>query len=518
MSWFQDLKQTYFANPTAARDYRVQLRGNRSVMLFGMYLFVLIGVAFAMYTMQVSPHAMSVVSAQQQLHGFYQTVMFLLAGMIVLITPALTATTVITERQRHSFDLIFSAPVTPKQYLVGKMISSYRYTWMLLILSLPITASAVVLGGAAWSDVLAAYALLSLHALVFTAIALLMSTVAPRPVSAVMWAYAVVAIYLGVTGTAAAISVSSRMTGTEAFFMVAMNPFSVVQAADTYTTILNYEVPNWALALVCTLLVTRIVLLAAGSILSPYGGKESRGLRISGLAYAAAIAGIFGHMAGGAMGSGGSAHMPTMGFGIFLVWFLVPIVFVMPFSVCFGYEGERRHWPNGLFSPRHWLDGTPSGALPYLFALVATCATAVTLGVLIKTNSWIGNGFLAYVAYACGYLTLFWGVGRMASVTSGGLRQARTVLFAIFMVLFVVPVPFLSAIGSNLFSEGFGSVWNLWPFYPLTQDEPERILQVLGYGIAMVVGGAVLAGMAEARLAPKLRRDLIEDENQYARA
>src|ERR1044072_9677517 len=113
---------------------------------------------------------MSMTDAQHPLKGFYNKIIYLLSTVMWLVAPALTATAIVSERQRKSLDLVFSAPVSPKYYLVGKMLSSYRYVWMLLVLSLPVTAACVVLGGAVWSEGLAAYGLLSLPGVIYTAI------------------------------------------------------------------------------------------------------------------------------------------------------------------------------------------------------------------------------------------------------------------------------------------------------------------------------------------------------------
>jgi hypothetical protein len=149
-------------NASSMRDFRVQLRGSRSVLLFGAYLLSLITIALLVYSSAIrNGTSVSIVEAQSSLQSFYATVIGLLGGMICLVTPALCATSILTERQRKSLDLVFSAPVSPKYYLVGKMLSSYRYIWMLLVLSLPVTAACVVLGGATWRDVLLGY----LHAM-----------------------------------------------------------------------------------------------------------------------------------------------------------------------------------------------------------------------------------------------------------------------------------------------------------------------------------------------------------------
>ncbi|HEY0866770.1 MAG TPA: hypothetical protein VGE01_05310 [Fimbriimonas sp.] len=520
-----NLRSTYFGNATAARDYRVQLRGSRSVWLFSLYLFILIGFAYTVYTSLASPSVFSVVRAQSMLESFYITVMALLGGMVSLIAPALTATTIAQERQRQSFELLFSAPVTPKYYLVGKIISSYRYVWMLLALSLPVTAAAVLLGGAAWSDVLIAYLLLSLQALIFTSIALLMSTLAPKPVSAVIWTYAVLLAYLSALGsTSGAALFSTGTRSAEQFFVFAMNPFTVTVAAASYTTLLGVQVPNWILATLATLAIVRLVLLSAGTLLSFYGGKEGRALRLNGLAYVFAL-GLLGGMVG--PGSGTSSFELGTAYGMALNWALVPLVAILPFMVCYGYDGERVHRPNGLFQPGRMLDGTPAGALPFLWATVLAGTLGLTLGFVLwfqfapyypsssaYTNASLSqmvSGLAPYAVFAFGFWALMWGFGRAASL-SDNLRSARTLQFALFLSFFLLPLPFLSAFGWQQFSQKGFTVWDLWLLRPLTQDLGHSWTQAMGYGALMLIAGWSLAVWSERRFARRIRQDLVEDE------
>src|SRR5436853_6142561 len=104
----------YLDNPTARRDYRAQLRGNRAIILWTIYLFLLIGIGMLNYLDSAGGQTMSVVEAQSRLQQFYQIVMAILGAMVAVVAPALAATTIVVERERHSLDLILSAPVRPK--------------------------------------------------------------------------------------------------------------------------------------------------------------------------------------------------------------------------------------------------------------------------------------------------------------------------------------------------------------------------------------------------------------------
>lgn len=511
MNWLRQTRRTYFGNAAAQRDYRVQLRGNRSMLLFGLYLAILIGVTTFQYD-QIAHAARSVVGTQRQLKDFYGLTMYLLAGMVAIVTPGLASTAIVAERQRRSLDLVFCAPVEPRYYLVGKAIAVYRYVWMLLILSLPVTAACVVLGGASWGDVLTSYALLSIHGLLFAAIGLLVSTLTAKPVTAVVWTYVAVAAYLAASGGAAGWAYNeghnyyhSGVPG-EMMPFIALNPFGALFAVGTHTRLLGYDVPNVLLGAVAILVMVRLCLLGAGSTLSE--GRETANLRLHwaivtvaaalGLGYWLVSSGIYGQLGNfSTQGADGtwvafsvtSARGMILGYGLF--WLLSPLALALPTLAAYGTDGAQRQRANGWFSVRRAFDGTPAGALPYVTLLIALAAVGGLTGVGVAGGGLPPLAFGAYALYTLGFWSFFWAIGRVASSYGMGLRTARTCLVAAFVVFLALPVPFLVAFaGSRPYDmAGTSSAWDLYLLRP--------VLQFSGVNLALpTVYGAGLLGLA----------------------
>jgi ABC-type transport system involved in multi-copper enzyme maturation permease subunit len=511
-AWLKENAGVYVGNATAVRDYRVQLRGNRAVILWAVYLLVLIGFGMLTYSAAAGREEMSVVEAQASLQTFYRQIINLLSTMVMLIAPALTATAIVAERQRKSLDLVFSAPVSPKYYLVGKMISSYRYIWMLLVLSLPVTAACVVLGGASWSEVLATYGLMSLHGLIYTSIALLFSTLAQKPVGAIVWSYIGVFIYVIFVTTIAEglIAVPTMMMGrspttsfSEMSFVVDLSPYAIDKVASSYTILFDYHVPNWLLAAGFTLLVSKLLLLGGASVLSPFGSPETKSLRLHGLIYMflitlgySAVMGLTLSMTSsysGMSGPGGTPAAPLddgLYFGRLLVTAMLPLMIVLPFVSCFGVDLEKKFWPDGVFNLRRTLLATPAGGLPYIFALV--CAAAA--GVAVYSNWRPGIMSLKFYEYAYFTLALFfvsWSVGRLTSAMNNGLRYARTLQFTILLLVMALPIPFLAIADPGGWASTDPSIWDLYVLRPLVGSGDTSMLSLV-YGTVFVVVGLLL--------------------------
>lgn len=495
--WFAANVGCYFGNAAAVRDFRVQLRGNRAILLWGFYLLVLIGFTMMVYSGSASGAQTSIVEAQSRLRDFYQAVMILLAVMINLISPALTAGSIVMERQRRSLDLVFSAPVTAKYYLVGKMVSSYRYVWMLLILSLPVTSACVVLGGATWSDVVAAYIILSFNALIYTAMALLLSTLSRQPVAAVVWSYFASIVYSismsVLAGVTAAMGMAGMSRTLEAPFLITLNPYYVVQAAPTFTKLYGYDVPNWVLGGITAILFSKIMLLAAGSAMAGFGAKETISLRVHGIIYAFLTSALISYgssptwsMVRSAMSTASSPTTTATGWesGIDLMfaWTLAPLVVLVPFFTCYGIDAERRYWADGVIRFKNAFIGSPSGGFIYTLAIVLASYAGISF---VHSQLGLSSPSGAILFWTLSFWSFMWSLGRFSSSFNIGLKAARSLHFTLMMAFVALPVPFFSAMGA--FSSSNAGIWDVYILRPLIGTEDNR-------QIAWVYGGLMLAG------------------------
>ncbi|MCH8275118.1 MAG: hypothetical protein IH851_10045 [Armatimonadetes bacterium] len=512
LPWARRALGAYFGNPIALRDYRTQLRGVKALVLWGTYLFFLILIAVLFYLSILSSGSqVSIAFVQSELHTFYQRLMWLLGGTVAMITPAFTAASVVAERQHGSFDLLFSTPLRLKDFLVGRMLSSYRYTWMLLILSLPVTAVGVMLGGATWVDVIYAYLLLSVIGLFYSAVGLLISTLTAKPVSAVIWTYAVVGIivlvtfiYYQVAYFGPAFFGGPSITN-EFPLQGAFSTFGVVEVAPTHSLLFGTEVPNLILVCVVVLLLVKLLVLGAASALSPYASPETKSLRVHGLIYVAAAALVIGYgTTNGTVGAsafaggfGPAAFSPGtpfsdiwLGIDIMLVTGAVLALLFIPRITCHGRDAERRSRPDGIFNSRRAFLGTPSGALPYLLLLVITAGAGAAAGL-----AWAARGQpdllplgLAVVAtrvyWAAGCLVFAWSLGRLASVWTSKVGVARALHLVILIGLLVLPIPMLS-----LLSVAGPDLWNVHPLYVHGSAGTAPLL----WGTALLFVGVVVA-------------------------
>jgi hypothetical protein len=513
-NYLRESWRVYFSNAQSVRDYRAQLRGVRPLFLWFAYLAFLILITAMMYSQISTGGRESVTLLQAKLQGFYIGLTILLACIVCLVSPGLTASAITIERQRRSLDLLFSAPVENRYLLVGKLISSLRYSVMLLVLSLPILSVCVVMGGATWQDVLQSFLILLLHAINFCAIGLLISAITVNVVSSIIWTYIACGMFVMISTIVSAPATGGAFFGAivggpgsggralnEAPWIVTLNPFGASMSGPTYSKLWALNVPNWVFLLIFSVAFCKILILGAGSYMSYYRSPETRSLRVHGLVYA----GLFGALVGfpvsgfptggigGPTGLPGSDYITAFVFGVFALMGTL----LLPQLSCFGFDDDRKYRPNGMWSIRKMFDGTPAGNAPYLLA--SLLCFLVGFGAPMVNTAGAPGRLTAFVfIWAAGLYFMLWAWGQYSSAKGFGLKSARTTVLAIIILLAALPLPIIGALMALHFEitrstspPNFSVIW-----YPAALG-PELIPYSWIYGLGCALIGVFLVQKAQ---------------------
>ncbi|MCC7434927.1 MAG: ABC transporter permease [Methanoregulaceae archaeon] len=514
-AWARRTVRTYFGNAAAVREYRAQLRGNRALYLWAAYLGLLILLGGLAYSQIMdNEYAQSIATLQSELNSFYSTIIGMIAAVVCLVAPALTASSITAERQRRSLDLVFSAPVPPRYLLVGKMIASMRYLMMLLVLALPVTAVCVVMGGATWSDVVGSYIVLLSSGIVFMAIGLAVSAQAPTLMSSIVNTYIGVGAYLWFTSIFGMVFLASRFGGgplgmgstNEAPWSVVLLPFTAAYTSPTFTIISGVEVPNWILGLVFALAFSRLLLSGAGSALSPFGSPETKSLRIHGIVFLALLGVLVAFPLSastpfamlGAPATGPSTQGYT--FGVLVASVSMIAFWLIPALVCHAPDADRKFRYDGLFSLRQAIVGSPSGALPYLLFLWGTVVAVFVAVYAFSARAMLGVQFWQLSAWGLGFIVFWWGVARFFSSMGMNLKSARSSVIATGIVVLALPLPILSSLTFTSYGTSSPSQTSLWMLHMAYPLAPGETVYAPYYAAFLVVSGIALALAGEANM------------------
>ncbi len=225
-----------FWNPIVAKEYRSRMRTWRSPLAMMVYVVLIAGLGYAMFSSMArsnSGFAGSVPNYGQTL--FKYLVVFQMV-LITLVTPALTAGAISSERERQTIDLLFVTRIPPFSIIWGKLLASMSFVVLLLLLSVPIFSLVFLFGGIELDQVLYSFLVTIVAALALGLIGIAFSTWLRRTLAATVASY--MAAFLLVFGTVAFGMI----------FPTKIDPKSTIPPAPPAATYLSPIVPLVAIA------------------------------------------------------------------------------------------------------------------------------------------------------------------------------------------------------------------------------------------------------------------------------
>ena len=177
-------------NPIVAKEYRTRMRTWRSPFAITLYIVLLGGIAWAIFTVMsltaTGQFGGSPTNYGQQLFTFL--ILFQVA-LLAFITPALTAGSISGERERQTIDLLFVTPIRPFSIIWGKLLASLSFVVLLLVISVPIFSLVFLFGGIELDQMLYSFVVTAMTALTLGFIGVAFSTLFRRTLVATVAAY-----------------------------------------------------------------------------------------------------------------------------------------------------------------------------------------------------------------------------------------------------------------------------------------------------------------------------------------
>ncbi len=135
-------------NPVTVKELRSRMRGRRAFAVLSLYLVVLSAAILFVYLIYVSSGAFpSSTMARTAGKGLFAAVLGVQVLLVTFIGPAFTAAAVSGERERQTFDLLRTTLLSAHAFVLGKLVSSLSYIFLLVIVSIPLQSIAFLLGG-----------------------------------------------------------------------------------------------------------------------------------------------------------------------------------------------------------------------------------------------------------------------------------------------------------------------------------------------------------------------------------
>jgi ABC-type transport system involved in multi-copper enzyme maturation permease subunit len=175
-------------NPIVAKEYRSRMRTWRSPLAMMIYILLVAGLGFAIFSSTTSSNQFGGQTANYGQILFEWLVVFQMI-LLTFITPALTAGAITSERERQTIDLLFVTRIPPFSIIWGKLLSSMSFVVLLLLLSVPIFSLVFLFGGIELDQVLYAFLVTVVAALTLGVIGIAFSTWLRRSLAATVASY-----------------------------------------------------------------------------------------------------------------------------------------------------------------------------------------------------------------------------------------------------------------------------------------------------------------------------------------
>jgi ABC-type transport system involved in multi-copper enzyme maturation permease subunit len=178
-------------NPIVAKEYRSRMRTWRSPLAMTVYIVLLGGIGWAVYS-AITSGALGLGSSGNYGQMGQQLFTFLIlfqVALLAFITPALTAGAISGERERQTIDLLFVTPIPPFSIIWGKLLASMSFMVLLLALSVPIFSLVFLIGGIELDQMVYAFLVVGVTALTLGFIGIAFSTFFRRTLVATVAAY-----------------------------------------------------------------------------------------------------------------------------------------------------------------------------------------------------------------------------------------------------------------------------------------------------------------------------------------
>ncbi|MBV7332704.1 ABC transporter permease [Chloroflexi bacterium TSY] len=145
-------KERLNINPIMIKELRSRMRGARAFIILTTTLLILAGALYGIYRLSLLAAGFTTVPGPVIGQSLFQSLAVLELLIICFITPALTAGSISSEREKLTYEMLLTTPLSPARILWGKLVSALSYVLLLIFAAIPIASLVFIFGGVTpWS-------------------------------------------------------------------------------------------------------------------------------------------------------------------------------------------------------------------------------------------------------------------------------------------------------------------------------------------------------------------------------
>ncbi|QYY43214.1 ABC transporter permease [Aneurinibacillus thermoaerophilus] len=179
-----------FANPVLSKEFRIRMRSGKTPWIISLYLAALALVVFSiMYFKEKEAYSST------NYFEIFMCLSILQYGLIIFVTPGLTAGVISGERERQTLSLLLTTNLSPLQIIIGKWLSALSFILLLIFASLPLYSIVFLFGGIDPQQWLKIFGVYMITILAIGSVGVCVSTLVKRTGAASVTTYAIVFAY-----------------------------------------------------------------------------------------------------------------------------------------------------------------------------------------------------------------------------------------------------------------------------------------------------------------------------------
>jgi ABC-type transport system involved in multi-copper enzyme maturation permease subunit len=180
-------------NPVLRRELVERMRGGRTAVVLTVYLLLLSGILYLVYSVTRDTRTDPWESAASQVasagRGIFEWLVFFMVLMVLFLVPGVTSGAIAGERERQTLVPLQVTLLRPTSILLGKIGASTAFLLLLLVATTPLLAVSYLIGGVSIGQVLSAVAMVAFIGLTLAAVSAGISACVRRVQAATVLAY-----------------------------------------------------------------------------------------------------------------------------------------------------------------------------------------------------------------------------------------------------------------------------------------------------------------------------------------
>ena len=185
-------------NPVLRNESKISVRSIKFTLMIFAYIAVL-SIAVMIYYSSVNEAIFSNGLYLESSKLFYVVMALGQAILLLFIVPALSSTSICSEREKQTLDILLSSKLTPFQIIIGKVSASSLRVIILIISTMPLYAIGAIIGVVKISNILSLIVFFIVNTIFVSSIGVFVSTYIKTSKVSTALSYALVLfIYIGI--------------------------------------------------------------------------------------------------------------------------------------------------------------------------------------------------------------------------------------------------------------------------------------------------------------------------------